>query len=448
MPRVAILGAGLSGMAAANVLRGEDAVVYEAVDRASGHASSFSIQGFTFDHGPHVSFTPHQRIRDFFARSVDQRFQECPSYATNYYHGLTIRHPVQTNLRPLSPEIISECIADFVRAQYEDRREIRSYLDWCYKQLGRAISERFTRLYTRKYWTRELEELTVDWVAQRIYAPKLEEVLDGALSQARGQHYYMSTFRYPDRGGFEAYARLLERGSQIEFHKRAVEIDLRARKVTFADGSWEHFEKLISSLVLPELITMTVDAPPTVRHAAEQLACSSHFLVSVGVDRPDLTDAYWTYYYDEDIPFSRLSFPYKYSPHAAPRGCSSLQAEIVHSRFRPMDDPDTAVERTLEALTRCGILRSREEIVVLDARNVKWANVIFDFARAANLAAVHGFLSEHGVEPCGRYGDWAYLWTDQSILSGERAGNAVRRALGLAAAGFECPHEDLGETAS
>jgi hypothetical protein len=31
------------------------------------------------------------------------------------------------------------------------------------------------------------------------------------------------------------------------------------------------------------------------------------------------------------------------------------------------------------------------------------------------------------VSYCGRYGDWAYLWTDESFLSGERA---AEKALG------------------
>jgi len=176
---------------------------------------------------------------------------------------------------------------------------------------------------------------------------------------------------------------------------------------------------------------MIRDVPTRVREAAAGLACTSHFLVSLGVNRPDLTDAYWTYYYDEDIPFSRLSFPYKYSSSAAPPGCSSVQAEVVHSRFRPLGDPDAAVEGCIDAMLRCGILHNRDEIVAVDTRNVVYANVIFNLDRNRNLAMVHDYLFQEGVERCGRYGDWAYLWTDQSILSGERAGKSVRHALGM-----------------
>ena len=91
----------------------------------------------------------------------------------------------------------------------------------------------------------------------------------------------------------------------------------------------------------------------------------------------------------------------------------------------------------MDSLLRCGVLKSKEEIVSSDARDITYANVVFNFDRAANLAVVHGYLKEQGVEYCGRFGDWAYLWTDQSILSGERAGNAVRREFHLPESGFE-----------
>ena len=150
---------------------------------------------------------------------------------------------------------------------------------------------------------------TTDWVSGRIYAPKLEEVLDGALSQAKGQHYYMSTFRYPERGGFQSYSGLLQRGSRIHFQKRLVNVDFCSRKLTFADGTHESFEKLISTLPLPELIRMTTNCPEQVQEAAKKLVCTSHFLVSLGINRPHLSDAYWTYYSMKTCPSRGSVFP-------------------------------------------------------------------------------------------------------------------------------------------
>ena len=55
-----------------------------------------------------------------------------------------------------------------------------------------------------------------------------------------------------------------------------------------------------------------------------------------------------------------------------------------------------------------------------------YANIIFDLDRPAALETVHGYLKDIGIEWCGRYGEWGYLWSDQSFISGEEA---AQRAL-------------------
>ena len=54
-----------------------------------------------------------------------------------------------------------------------------------------------------------------------------------------------------------------------------------------------------------------------------------------------------------------------------------------------------------------------------------YANIIFDLDRTSALKTVHGYLDDIGVGYCGRYGDWGYLWTDESFKSGELAAEKV-----------------------
>ena len=34
-------------------------------------------------------------------------------------------------------------------------------------------------------------------------------------------------------------------------------------------------------------------------------------------------------------------------------------------------------------------------------------------------------LVDIGIHYCGRYGDWGYMWTDESFISGERAATSA-----------------------
>jgi hypothetical protein len=51
--------------------------------------------------------------------------------------------------------------------------------------------------------------------------------------------------------------------------------------------------------------------------------------------------------------------------------------------------------------------------------------VIWDHDRAPALEIVHGYLDSLGIRYCGRFGDWAYLWTDGAFKSGENAAERV-----------------------
>ena len=61
--------------------------------------------------------------------------------------------------------------------------------------------------------------------------------------------------------------------------------------------------------------------------------------------------------------------------------------------------------------------------------HIPYANVIFDLDCDAALATVHGYLEDVGIAWCGRYGDWAYIWTDRVLHERrERGSEGARRA--------------------
>ena len=80
--------------------------------------------------------------------------------------------------------------------------------------------------------------------------------------------------------------------------------------------------------------------------AASRLACSTCVLVNVGVNREDLSKSHLTYFYDEDICFTRLSFPHMFSRNNVPAGTGSIQAEVYFSnKYKPLTGkPDDLIE--------------------------------------------------------------------------------------------------------
>jgi protoporphyrinogen oxidase len=429
--KLAVLGSGMAGFGAAHRFHehGFHAVMYDQHGYHGGHTASHVYNGgWTFDEGPHISYTKDERIRDLFADSVGGKFEVLNARVNNYWRGHWIKHPAQVNLHGLPTDLVVQIVKDFIAAQQAPEPHIATYEDWLLASFGPTFAETFPMEYTIKYHTTEASNMTVDWIGPRLYRPDLDEVLRGALEPNAEDVHYITDFRYPTEGGFVSFLRGFLGEAELRLDHRLTGVDPVGRTLTFAHGAVHEYDRVVSSIPLPELVPMIAGAPAEVREAAARLACSEVVIVNLGIGRPDLIDAHWTYFYDRDIFFTRVSTPHLQSWHNVPDGCASLQVECYFSsKYRPLDrPPEACIDPVIADLVRCGVLYEDDEILFRGALHVPYANVIFDLERADALATVHGFLDDIGVEVCGRYGDWAYIWTDESFRSGE---DAAQRAL-------------------
>jgi protoporphyrinogen oxidase len=434
-PNIVVLGSGMAGLGATYRLHNEGItpVVCDKNGYHGGHTASFRYEsGFLFDVGPHISFTKDPRIQELFADSVDQQYETIQISLNNYWCGYWPKHPVQLHLHGLPEEVVVKVISDFVEERQAPERPINNYADWLLSSFGRTFSESFPMRYTRKYHTTSAENMSTDWLGPRIYRPSLEEVLRGALSATAPQTHYITHFRYPSNGGFMSYLTKFLPLGNLKLGHEVTSIDPCLRQLTFSNGHVTGYDALISSVPLPDLIRMVRGAPRDVLEASQLLACSTCILVNIGVNRADLSQAHMTYFYDEDICFTRLGFPHMLSATNAPPDTGSIQAEVYFSdKYRPFTgSPEDWIEPVIRDLRRCGLLREEDRILSRKAMFLRYANVIFDLDRAAALQTVHGYLDDIGIAYCGRYGDWGYMWTDESFKSGE---NAAERALCLRA---------------
>jgi len=431
MQNIVVLGSGMAGFGAANRLHAEGITptMYDKNAYHGGHTASFRhSSGFLFDIGPHISFTKDPRIQELFAASVGQQYETVQINLNNYWRGYWPQHPVQLHLHGLPEDVILKVITDFVEERNAPERPVKNYADWLLASFGRTFSELFPMQYAKKYHLTTAENMTTDWLGPRVYRPSLEEVLRGALSASAPQVHYITHFRYPSEGGFVSYLQKFVPLGSLKFNHELVSIDPVARQLSFANGIMAHYDALVSSVPLPDLIRMIRGVPQDVLDASRRLACSTCVLVNVGVNRNDLSNGHITYFYDDDISFTRLSFPHMLSPSNVPPGAGSIQAEVYFSdKYKPLTgSPDDWIEPVIKDLRRCGLLKENDQILFKSAMLVRYANIIFDLERTVALETVHGYLDDVGINYCGRFGDWGYLWTDESFKSGE---NAVQRIL-------------------
>ena len=119
--------------------------------------------------------------------------------------------------------------------------------------------------------------------------------------------------------------------------------------------------------------------------------------------------------YDEDILTARVHSPSMKSPDNAPEGCSSLQMEVYCQKEEYTEKQ--LIDGTIGRLCELGIIH-KEDILFTHIVFEKYANVIFTKPIYEERKAVRDYLSAAGIETIGRFGEWDYLWSDQSLLSG------------------------------
>lgn len=421
---VAILGAGIAGIAAGYHLsqRGIEHTIFEKNSSWGGLCDNFSIgEGFLFDKFVHLSFTKSEVVKELFHKNT--AFYSHKPESSNYYKNLWLKHPVQNNLAPLSIDEKIRIIEDFVAKP--TLNTIQNYEDWLLVQFGMYFKEHFSEKYTYKYWTLPSKELSTDWLGSRISIPSLEVLLRGAFEVQEKNFYYAQEMRYPQQGGYKSFLNTMATNTSIKTQKEVALIDPIHKKITFTDGSETNYEKLISSLPLPEIVKIIKDAPKSILEAGEKLLATSGQLVSIGFNRPDIPKHLWFYIYDEDILPARAYSPSLKSPYNVPKGKSSLQFETYFSKKKPKQlSGDSLVNHIIEKGIQMKLWEVND-IAITDYREEKYANVVFDFNRKSNVALIQDYLRTVAIISIGRFGEWDYFWSDQSLLSGFKGANII-----------------------
>lgn len=417
MDKIIIMGAGISGLGAGYSLRrkGISAILLEKDFTYGGLCGNFEIDGFRFDRFVHFSFSNNEKVNELFSLSSPDIISHIPN-PYNIYNGKWIKHPAQNNLYPLSEEEKRRIVADFRnRPQISDINNISNYEEWLRLQYGNYFAEHFPMAYTRKYWMCEARDLEIKWIGSRLYQPSIEEVLLGCQSADTPVAYYAKEMRYPQKGGFKTFMKALAKDLDIRFQSEVVEIFPLRKTVRTSVGEIYQYDKLISSLPLPEVLKLINDVPTEVKNAGNQLRYTCGYQVSVGLKTKNIPPYLWWYIYDEDILPARVYSPSLKSSDNVPEGCSSLQLEIYCEQNRYTREE--LLEKSVDKLIALDIIK-KDDILFIDVRFEKYANVVFDHNIYKSREIIRDYLASVGVETIGRFGEWNYLWSDQSLLSG------------------------------
>ncbi len=416
-PDVIVLGAGPSGIGAGLALGPRGLVLERAAD-AGGLSGSIEFEGAVFDIGGHSFHTPHPQVRRLVEEAVElfeqQRDARC------FSHGRMIPYPFQKHFREVGEESVVRDCADGLSAA-SGASEAGNFAEFLERRFGAGIALHFLAPYNRKLWGQELSRLAADWVGERVAAP---EGVDEVFDERGGQRKPLqpgTRVAYPARGGFGAImTALAQRLPNIRYRQQVVSIDPLARSVATSSGDSYSFRELVSTLPLPELIALCRDVPTDVRSAALELECLSLKVVLLVVGHAVDTPIQRIYCADGTVPAHKIAINHNSSPflRALPR--HGIMAEISCANGTRPDDE--LIPWMIQGLMTMGILTAPEDVVATRVLTVKYAYPVPTRTRDGLVARVRAWLDAQRIQTVGRFGEWAYINSDEALQRGFKLG--------------------------
>ena len=427
LPELTILGAGLSGLSLAYHYPGKS-IVYEKLDTIGGTARTEEANGFLYDYGPHVSFTDDPYVIGLLSKRTS--VLERDARPSNTYRGIEFPHPVLFHLDKLPKEECYSVLVDLVEAyrKHDDTRKAENYEDWCEQNQGAYFAHNYTRAYTRKFWCTEPEDLGTDWVESRVPVPSIEQAIRGAIGLQSESGYFFQRYVYPQKGGFGAFSNFWkdrQKDINVLLNREVAFIDTKNKLIGFNDGDVKKYEILVSTIPIPEMSKIILNLDSDIEEMISQLRYTSFHYVNIALKGNWNRDFSWLYFYDEDIPATRLYAFNSFSPNMAPDGYTTLQIEIPYvSEF-----DESYIDKSIAAIEKLGYI-NRSNIVGISNKDLKYGYVIYDSNREKLVEQILGVFEKMGIRSLGRYGTWAYLWSDQVILQGKKLAEEILKNMG------------------
>jgi protoporphyrinogen oxidase len=402
-----VIGAGVSGLATANVLGGKrgNVLVLERDSEIGGYCKTVQVSGFTWDYSGHFFHFRHKSVEAWLrARMGGQEVRTVQRKSLVRYKGKDIDFPFQRNIKQLPPEEYEECRRDL--SGPEPKGPFTDFKQMLFARYGKGICEKFLIPYNEKLYATDLSTLDVEAMGRFFpHAPR-EEI----LREAEQPPTYNATFTYPRGGAIEYIYALRREVEDVRVSEPVQRIDLPRKVAITAKGEYA-FDRLVSSAPFPALLKLCgMDVPPV-------FTWNKVLVFNLGFSGKGPSGVHWMYFPDRSRAFYRVGF----YDNIFDQDLMSLYVELGFPKDAPLDRATigSLQERVLAGLRAEGIVTTQDLVashhVVMDPAYV---HITQDSIRARKELGAQ--LEQLGVHSIGRYGGWTYCSIEDNIVEAKQ----------------------------
>lgn len=411
-----VLGAGPSGISY-SLFFDNSPLIIEKNDHPGGHASSFVIDGFTFDYGPHIIFSRDKLILDFIVKSLGDNVHQCKRNNKISFKNKLVKYPFENDLSSLDLEDNYECISQFLFNPYKEKYKNPSNMkEWFLHTFGEGISNKYLIPYNEKVWNVPVEKLSMVW-SDRIPNPPPEDILKSSIGIKTEGYLHQLYYHYPEKGGYQAISQNWSHACDIHFNEEVVKInklddgfEIETSKQTYQS------KKIVSTINLSSLFkTCAHWIPKEVIEAYKKLIINPMYVISIGIKGQDVDKLTAIYFADKEFLVNRVSYPCTFSEKNGPNNHFSIQAEITYSPQSDIADmTDEAItQHVIDGLKERSLIRG--EVILVDLKRVSESYVVYDVGYENHAKIIRDYFAEVGIDLIGRFSYFEYINIDMAV---------------------------------
>jgi protoporphyrinogen oxidase len=396
-----IVGAGVTGLAAAAFSREKDYLVLEADREIGGYCKTVKKDGFVWDYSGHFFHFKHPDVESWLRhRMIGQEVRTIQRRSFISYGGKLIDFPFQKNIHQLPQDEFIDCLHDlyFARLPGAAAPAAASFQEMLYGRFGRSIAEKFLIPYNEKLYACDLATLDEDAMGRFFRTP---------IHRHRAQHARPTTPATAPPFRIRAAA---PSSTSKRWRARCaggIALGEADRHRSRAPGGALPSPKSSSSAWFRRSL------PAGTRHLAHDdraFTWNKVLVFNLGFDKKGPKRPHWIYYPSRARSFYRVGF----YDNIFDTDRMSLYVELGYARDAVVD-VDAALSRVLDDLRAEGVITDHELIahpsVLMDPAYVHITRASLD-----EHQRLKQILNGHGVYPAGRYGGWTYCSIEDNIV--------------------------------
>ena len=413
MQKIAIIGAGISGLSAAHFLSDRYAVtIFEKDATPGGLIKCRRVEGSLFHTcGGHVFNSKRQDVLDWFWSRFarEEEFSKADRNSVVFMdngaegHGIDeIPYPIENHMYLFGENVQKRFIADLVQMAKNEGVEPHNFEEFLKGRFGETLYEMYFQPYNQKVWRRDLKQVPLSWLEGKLPMPTVAEMIYNNINHVKEKAFVHATFWYEKTNGSQFLADKLAEGLNIRCNASIDNLQYVAQtKQWIVQG--EVFDKVVFCGNIKDLVTMVrgIDISEYLEPIA-RLEYHGTTAVFCEIDRNPYS---WIYQPSRRHESHRIICTGNF---AASNNSSSLPADRITATIEFTDE--VCKEQILDNLTRIP-LHPR----YIDHQYNPYTYPIQDGNTRETISRLKKALAPSGLYFTGRFADWEYYNMDVAM---------------------------------